>query len=126
MNDYETTMILTPVLSDEEVKQTISSYTALLKENGAEIVQEDHWGLKQLAYPIAKKTTGVYHWIQFKAPGDVVAKLEIQFVRNDKIMRFLTVSLDKFAVDYNERKRNGLIGRKNFKKAEPVKTEGGK
>jgi len=115
MNNYETTIILTPVLSDDEVKQSISSYIAFLKENGAEIVHEDHWGLKQLAYPIAKKTTGVYHWVEYKGPGDIVAKLEVQFGRDDKLLRFLTVRLDKFAIDYNERKRNGLIGRKNYK-----------
>jgi len=116
--NYETVIIFTPVLNNEEVKKQIKKYTDLIKEDKGNIVHEDHWGLKQLAYPIQKKTTGIYHIVEYNAPGDFVDKLELQFRRDENVMRFLTTALDKFSLDYNERKRNGLIGRKKEEKKE--------
>lgn len=114
--NYETVIIFTPILNSEEVKKQIKKYTDLIKEDGGNIVHEDHWGLKQLAYPIQKKTTGIYHIVEYDAPGSFVDKLELQFRRDENVMRFLTTVLDKFSLDYNDRKRNGLIGRKKDKK----------
>lgn len=113
IKNYETTVIFTPVLSDAEVKKSIKKYTGVLKEEGAEIIHEDHWGLRQLAYPIRKKTTGIYHTIEFKSEGEVLDKLEVLFRRDPDLLRFLSTRLDKYAIKYNEDKRNGLIGRKN-------------
>lgn len=119
LNTYESTFILTPVLSDDDVKATIKSYVDLLKNQGAEIVFEDHWGLKNLRYPIAKKTTGIYHLIEFRAEGKVIDLLEIAFRRDENVLRYLTVKLDKFAVKYNEDRRAGKVGKKkNGKKKE--------
>ncbi|MDE7150427.1 MAG: 30S ribosomal protein S6 [Bacteroidales bacterium] len=106
MNQYETVFIMTPVLSDEQMKETVKKYQSLLKEQGAEIVYEDNWGLRKLAYPIQKKGTGFYYLIEFKAEGKVVDVLETAFRRDEKMLRFLTVKLDKFAVAYNEKKHN--------------------
>jgi len=111
-NNYETVIIFTPILNNEEVKKQISKYTDLIKEDGGNIVHEDHWGLKQLAYPIQKKTTGIYHIVEYDAPTGFIDKLELQFRRDENVMRFLTTVLDKYSLDYNDRKRNGLIGRK--------------
>jgi small subunit ribosomal protein S6 len=124
MQQYETVVILTPLLSEEAVKEAIAKFTKLLKDSGAEIIQEDNWGLKKLAYPIQKKTTGYYHLTEFKAPGDVINKLELELKRDERIMRFLTVSLDKHATVYNERKRGGAFNKKKpvvQETAEPVK-----
>lgn len=112
MNQYETVIVLTPLLSDEAVKEAIAKYTALLKDNGAEIIQEDNWGLKKLAYPIQKKSTGFYHLTEFKASGDLISKLEVEYKRDERILRFLTVKLDKHAASYSEKKRSGAFNKK--------------
>ena len=105
MNQYETVFILTPVLSEEQMKEAVTKYQNFLKEKGAEIVHEEHWGLRKLAYPIQKKSTGFYHLIEYKAEGTLIAELELTFKRDERVMRFLTVKLDKHAVAYNEKKR---------------------
>lgn len=110
---YETTIIVTPVLTNEALKETIAGYVDFLKNSGCEIVHQDDWGLRQLAYPIKKKTSGFYHTVEYKSQtGEFIDKLELTLRRDENILRFLTVSLDKYAVDYNDRKRQGLIGRK--------------
>ncbi len=106
VKQYETVFIATPVLSEEQMKETVKKYTDLLASKGAEIVYENNWGMRKLAYPIRKKTTGFYYLIEFRAEGSVVADLEIAYKRDERLLRFLTVSLDKHAVAYNEKKRN--------------------
>ena len=105
MNQYETVFILTPVLSDEQMKEAVKKYEDALGTAGAEIVHEEGWGMRKLAYPIQKKSTGFYHLIEFKAEGDIIADFETELKRDERIMRFLTVKLDKHAVAYNEKKR---------------------
>ncbi len=112
MKQYETTAIITPVLSDENVKQTIEGYVDLLKREGSEIVHIDNRGLRQLAYSIDKKTTGIYVTIEFKTTSnDVVDKLELAYRRDDSVMRYLTVALDKYAIQYNMDRRSGKIAK---------------
>ena len=115
VKQYETVFIMTPVLSDEQIKETVGKYQTLLKDGGAEIVDENNWGMRKLAYPIQKKTSGYYYLIEFKAEGSLIAKLETAYKRDERLLRFLTVSLDKYAVAYNEKKRNG--GLKSQQKA---------
>lgn len=105
LKNYETVFIMTPVLSDEQMKEAVAKFQKLLKDKGAEIVHDDHWGLRKLAYPIQKKTSGFYHLIEFRAEGPVIADLEVAFKRDERILRFLSVGLDKHAVAYNEKKR---------------------
>ena len=112
MNQYETVFIMTPVLSDEQMKETVAKYQKFLKDKGAEIVFEDNWGLRKLAYPIQKKSTGFYYLIEFKAEGDFVADLELTYKRDERIMRHLTVKLDKHAIAYNEKKRKKAMEEK--------------
>lgn len=112
MQQYETVIILTPLLSEEVAKETITKFSTFLTENGAEIIHEDNWGLRKLAYPIEKKSTGFFHLTEFKAPGDLISKLELQYKRDERIMRFLTIALDKHALAYNEKKRSGAFNKK--------------
>jgi len=105
-NQYETVFIMTPVLSDDQMKETVQKFTKFLKDKGAEIIFEDYWGLRKLAYPIRKKTTGFYHLIEFRAEGSIIRDLEVAYKRDERVIRFLTVALDKHAVIYNEKKRN--------------------
>jgi len=120
MQQYETVIILTPLLSEEIAKEAIAKFKGILTENGAEIIHEDNWGLKKLAYPIEKKTTGFYHLTEFKAPGELINKLELEYKRDERIMRFLTISLDKHAIAYNEKKRSGAFNKKPETKTEEV------
>jgi small subunit ribosomal protein S6 len=105
LNQYETVFILTPVLSDEQMKETVKKYQGFLRENGAEIVHEENWGMRKLAYPIQKKSSGFYHLYEYKAESEAIANIELALKRDERVMRFLTVKLDKHAVAYNEKKR---------------------
>ena len=105
MNQYETVFILTPVLSEDQMKEAVKKYEDHLAKAGAEIVHEEHWGMRKLAYPIQKKSTGFYQLIEYKAEGNVIADVETELKRDERILRFLTVKLDKHAVAYNEKKR---------------------
>ena len=106
MNHYETAFILTPVLSDVQMKEAVEKFKNLLIEKGAEIENEECWGLKKLAYPIQKKSTGFYALLQFDVEPTVIAPLEIQFRRDEKVLRFLTFRLDKYAYEYAEKRKN--------------------
>ncbi len=105
LKQYETVFIATPVLSDVQMKEAVAKYVDLIKENGGEVVYEQDWGLRKLAYPIQKKTTGFYHLIEFKAEPAFIAKLETQYRRDERIIRFLTFAMDKHAVAYAEKRR---------------------
>ena len=105
MNQYETVFILTPVLSDVQMKEAVEKFKALLVEEGAEIINEENWGLKKLAYPIQKKSTGFYQLIEFNAEPSVIEKLEINFRRDERIIRFLTFRMDKYAAEYAAKRR---------------------
>ncbi len=73
---------------------------------GAEIVNEENWGLRKLAYPIQKKSTGFYQLLEFNADPSVIAKLEINFRRDERVIRFLTFRMDKYAAEYAAKRRS--------------------
>ena len=100
LKQYETVFIATPVLSEQQMKEAVAKYTKLIADNGGEVVYEEDWGLRQLAYPIQHKTSGFYYLIQFKAEPSFIATLETQYFRDERIIRFLTVALDKHAEAY--------------------------
>jgi small subunit ribosomal protein S6 len=120
MNNYETVFILTPVLSDAQMKEAVDKFKNLLIEQGAEIVNEENWGLRKLAYPIDKKTTGFYCFLEFKAEPSVIEKLEVNYRRDERVIRFLTVKQDKFALEYAEKRRSNKGGKKHDASA-PIK-----
>ena len=105
LNHYETVFIATPVLSENQMKEAVQKFKKVITENTGEIVHEENWGLRKLAYPIQKKSTGFYYLIEFTGSGDLIEKLEIQYRRDERIIRFLTFRMDKFAVEYAEKKR---------------------
>src|SRR5665213_3458615 len=108
MNNYELMVIFTPVLSEEDFKLAQKKYTAFIKENGGVVVHENPWGLKSLAYAIQKKTTGLYWVLEYKAPTDFNEKLKTQLLRDESVLRHMFTALDKYAVEYNAKKRNGV------------------
>ena len=108
MNQYETVFILTPVLSDEQMKETVAKFKTLLTDKGAEILNEETWGLKKMAYAIQKKSTGFYCLLEFKAEPSVIDRLETGYRRDERVIRYMTVKLDKHAVAYAEKRRAKL------------------
>ena len=105
IKQYETVFIATPVLSEAQMKEAVKKYTDLIVRKGGEVVYEEDWGLKQLAYPIQKKTTGFYYLIEFKADSQFIERLETEYRRDERIIRFLTFAMDKHAVAYAEKRR---------------------
>jgi small subunit ribosomal protein S6 len=120
LKQYETVFIMTPVLSDEQMKETVKKFENILLDKGAEIIHQENWGLKKLEYQIQKKSTGFYQLFEFKATPNVVAEFELQYRRDEKIMRYLTVALDKDAIAYAEKRRTHKFGQKKETKPEPA------
>ncbi|MCX7547489.1 30S ribosomal protein S6 [Xanthomarina sp. F1114] len=108
MNHYETVFILNPVLSETQIKETVQKYEDFLVSRGAKMVSKEDWGLKKLAYPIQKKKSGFYHLFEYQVDGEVIAPLEVEFRRDERFMRHLTVTLDKHAISWAERRREKL------------------
>ena len=105
MRNYETVFILNPVLSDEQTKETVLKYEKFLTSKGAKMVSKEDWGLKKLAYPIQNKNSGFYHLLQFESDADVINSLEIEFRRDERVMRFLTVKLDIHALEWADKRK---------------------
>lgn len=105
MNRYETVFILTPVLSEDQAKEAVGKFRKVIKDTGAKILHEEHWGLKKLAYPIMKKTTGFYQLFEYQAEPTAIKDIEIALKRDERVLRYLTVKLDKHAAAYAEKKR---------------------
>jgi small subunit ribosomal protein S6 len=119
--NYETVFILTPVLSDIQMKDTVDKFVNLLKDEGAEIINVENWGLKKMAYAIQKKSTGFYVLVEFKADPSLIKKLEVEYRRDEKVLRFLTTVLDKHAIAYADRRRKGEFNKKTEAKEEAAK-----
>jgi small subunit ribosomal protein S6 len=123
MRQYEVTFIVDPVLSGDEIKETAQTYVNLIQDNNNKVIHVDEMGLRQLAYPIKKRTTGMYYCVEFQNEDNTfIPKIELALRRDERIMRFLSLKLDKYGVEYNEKKRNGLIGKKGDKR-EKLKEE---
>ncbi len=106
MNHYETVFILTPVLSDAQMKEAVEKFTKVLTDNGATIVNEEMWGLRKLAYPIQKKSTGFYTLVEFDGDPTIVKKIETAFRRDERVIRFLVFRNDKYAAEYAAKRRS--------------------
>jgi small subunit ribosomal protein S6 len=113
LNQYETVFITTPVLSENQMKEAVQKFKKVITDNDGNIIHEENWGLKKLAYPIQKKSTGFYYLIEFNGPGEIIEKLEVQYRRDERIIRFLTFRMDKFAVEYAEKKRKQRASEKS-------------
>jgi small subunit ribosomal protein S6 len=108
MNHYETVFILNPVLSEDQIKETVKKYEDLLISKGAKMISKEDWGLKKLAYAIQNKKSGFYHLFEYTVAGEVIEPLEVEFRRDERFMRYLTVSLDKHAISWAERRREKM------------------
>ncbi len=117
VNNYETVFILTPVLSEEQAKETVKKYKELLEQNCAQNIYEEFWGLRKLAYPIQKKTTGFYYLLQYESDNkELVSLLELNFRRDERVLRYLTVKLDKYGVEWNEKRKKQQAENKSKEK----------
>jgi small subunit ribosomal protein S6 len=114
MNKYETHFIATPGLSEAQARELAGKFQGVITENGGQITNSEEWGLKKLAYPIEKKTTGFYYVFEFTGEGNIVETLETQYRRDERVLRFLTFRQDKFAVEYAEKRRNKIAGRQSL------------
>jgi small subunit ribosomal protein S6 len=123
MKNYETVFILNPVLSDDQMKDTVEKFVKVLKKGKADVVNVEQWGLRKLAYPIQHKSTGFYNLIEFSASPELVKTLETEYRRDESVMRFLTTVLDKHAVVYNERRRKGEFNKNKVKTVRKAEEE---
>jgi small subunit ribosomal protein S6 len=113
MNHYEAVFILNPVLSETQIEETVSKFENFLTSRGAKMISKENWGLKKLAYEIQNKKSGFYHLFEFQVSGEVIAEFETEFKRDERVMRYLTVALDKHAVAWAERRREKLKSKSN-------------
>ena len=120
MKNYETVFILNPVLSEDQAKDTVEKFVKLLKKAKADVINIENWGLRKLAYPIQKKSTGFYALIEFEAAPETVNTMETEFRRDESVMRFMTTVLDKFALAYNARRRKGEFNKNKAAKTKNV------
>jgi small subunit ribosomal protein S6 len=118
MNRYETVFILTPVLSEEQAKEAVKVYENYITKNGGKIKHKEFWGLKKLAYQIQKKSTGFYSLVEFENEGELLTKLEVEFKRDERIMRFLTVRMGQDHIKFAEKTRGAAEKAKTKKKAQ--------
>ena len=121
MKNYETVFILNPALSEEQVQKSVDKYEKYLKSNGAKIISKEIWGLQKLAYTIENKNSGFYNLLEYTAPADVVSSIELDFTRDETIMRYLTVTLDKHAIAWAEKRRNRGVKKSSTKKSSAKK-----
>ena len=119
---YETVFILTPVLSDQQMKEAVEKFSKVLTDNGATIVNTEEWGMRKLAYPIQKKSTGFYTLVEFEGEPTLVKKLETAFRRDERVLRFLVFRQDKYAAEYAEKRRN-LRAAKATEAPQPVEAK---
>ena len=123
LNHYEAVFILTPVLSEAQMKEAVDKFKAVLTDNGGDITNEENWGMRKLAYPIQKKSTGFYSLLQFDVEPAVIATLETQFRRDERVLRFLTFRLDKYAYEYAEKRKNVKSQPKEVKEEKVTRKE---
>ncbi len=106
MQQYEAVFIATPVLSENQMKEAVDKFKEVITKNSGEILYEENWGLRKLAYPIQKKSTGFYYLLEFKAEGNLIQTLETEYRRDERILRFMTIKMDKYAIEYSEKRKN--------------------
>ena len=112
-NNYETTFILVPEMSESEYKEVVEKFVSMIKDSGGSIVNLEHWGLRNLAYEIKKRNKGYYAFIEFTAPATFIAKLEQEYIYDEQLLRYLTVKPDKHQLAYNKKRREQGFGGQN-------------
>ena len=108
MNTYETVFIMNPVLSEDQIKETVKKFVDYIKSKKSTVTQEENWGLKKLKYTIQKKKTGFYYLIEFQSNGEIINDFEVEFKRDERVIRWQTIKLEKFALEYADRRKKKL------------------
>ena len=115
MTTYETVFIMNPVLSEDQIKETVKKFVDHIKANKGTVTHEENWGLKKLKYAIQKKKTGFYYLVEFQADGKIINDFEIELKRDERVIRWQTIRLDKFALEYAERRKKKMSTNTNEK-----------
>lgn len=111
--NYETVFIINPVLSDKQVEDTVKKYKKILDKNKVKMICDESLGFKELTYPINNKNSGFFHLFQYETEKlDLVKSLETELKRDRSVLRYLTVSLCKDALEYNARRAKGEFKKK--------------
>lgn len=105
---YESTYLITPELNEGLYDEIIKRFNKLIEDNGGKFINQEIWGYRKLAYPINKRETAYYVFQEFTAPSDMVHVLEREFNYDERIIRYLTVKLDKHMLAWNEKRRSKL------------------
>ena len=108
MNTYETVFIMNPVLSEDQIKETVKKFVDYIKSKKGTITQEENWGLKKLKYTIQKKKTGFYYLIEFQSNAEIINDFEVEFKRDERVIRWQTIKLEKFALEFADRRKKKL------------------
>ncbi len=108
MNQYETVFIMHPVLSEEQVRETVEKFKGFVEAKTGKVLHEENWGLRKLAYPIQHKRSGFYHLLEIQAEGDLITEMELEMKRDERIMRFMSVKMDKHHVEFAKTRRKKL------------------
>jgi small subunit ribosomal protein S6 len=109
-NEYETTFILKPELSEGECKKAVEKVVGMIKDAGGKVHNIEHWGVRRLAYPIQRKTNGYYAFIEFSAMSEFIENLERNYRYDDNVLRYLTVKLERHALEFNQKRRDQEFG----------------
>jgi len=112
MNTYETVFIMNPVLSEKQIEETVKKITDFLEKKESSINFQENWGLKKLKYSIQNKKTGFYYLLEFQADGKIINEFEVELKRDERILRWQTVKLDKYALEYAANRRKKLNNNK--------------
>ena len=117
MRKYECVMVLHPGIGDADAEAIIERFRSSVTEHGGEIQLHDHWGRRELAYPIEKQTNGDYHFIKFTADNTLVGAADRDLRLDDKVLRHLIV------VDEEWAEQNRAAQAKRGQSAEAVEEE---
>jgi small subunit ribosomal protein S6 len=114
IRNYETIFVLRPDLEPNVLDEIVTKFTNVIKNNGGEIVNQEVWGMRSMAYPIGKHHTGYYVFTEFKCPGELIANLEREYgYDHERVIRHLTVHLDRHAAAWNEKRLGRLRAAKS-------------
>lgn len=117
---YESAVLINAALEDEQIQSIISQIKEIIVSSGGEIIEIEDWGRKRLAYVVKKSKIGYYAIFRFNAPPDINSKLERYFKLDESILRFLTVSLSKNALEQIEKNRTQTASEVDLKKDDNI------
>lgn len=94
MREYETVFIFDAALEGDALDKQVETINSIISTHDGNVVLEQRWGRRRLAFPINKRTDGVYYYVRFEANNDLLSELDRLSKLNEAILRFLTIVLD--------------------------------